>query len=56
MDIIIIAVFLGIIAWNVNLARKQGRNAVLAGCLAFFFGIFSVIFYYILGNKEKQEK
>lgn len=53
-------IWLGVIAlliwWNVEIAKKNGRNTILAGFMAFFFGIISIVIYILMGKTEAKKK
>lgn len=50
--IVLAAVWMGWIAWAVNIARKRGRNATTWGVLALVLGVFAVLILYILPTRN----
>ena len=48
--LILLWVFWGFVCFN--MAKKRGRNTVLGFFAGFFFGLFAVIYYSIVGETE----
>jgi len=55
MEILLILIWICLIWWNVNIAKKNGRNPILAAIWCFFFGLLSIIIYGIMGKSKEQE-
>ena len=53
--IVVLFIQAGIIYWCTWLAQKKHRDAPLAAFWAALFGIFAVVVYYILGDKEPSD-
>lgn len=53
--IIVIFIQAGIIYWCTWIAQKKHRDAPLAAFWATLFGIFAVIAYYIMDDKETNK-
>jgi len=56
----IILLYIGILAlmmyWCYTIAKKNGRSTTLALFMGFFFGLWAVIVYYIIGKSEEALK
>ncbi len=52
-DLIFILIYAGIIYWGTWIADRNHRNVPLAAFWSALFGIFAVIVYYIIGEKNK---
>lgn len=52
--IVLLFIQAGIIYWCTWLAQKKHRDAPLASFWAALFGIFAVVVYYIMGDKESD--
>lgn len=53
-EIIAYCVLAGMTYWCAWVAQKNHRNVPLAALWGVLFGIFSVIVYYIMGDKNKN--
>lgn len=47
-----IIIWIACAVWCYALAKKYNRNEVVASILGLLFGVFSVIGYYIAGQKQ----
>ena len=54
MEIIIILVWIGCAYWCSQIAKRNGRNALIATIAGLLFGIFAVILYSIAGEDRKH--
>ena len=51
--VVVIVIRILFICWCVSIARKKGRDTVLAGLLGFLFGLWAVIGYALVSSKRK---